>query len=107
MDATTNPVTFRIACCRRQRAQARTRIEQEAWRAEEEGLRDAVLHRDHVDKYRARSPIVLERYLIGVQDARALMRIAQALQFRQSVGGTACPRLPRTGESPQSCRPLL
>lgn len=39
MDATTNDVTFRIACCQRQKAKARTRIELEAWRAEEEGLR--------------------------------------------------------------------
>ncbi|MFO0699871.1 MAG: hypothetical protein U0236_11620 [Nitrospira sp.] len=37
MDVATNPVTLRIACCRRQREKARTHIEQEAWRAEEEG----------------------------------------------------------------------
>ncbi|MBX3350259.1 MAG: hypothetical protein KF747_16160 [Nitrospira sp.] len=87
MDIGTNPVKLRIACCRRQREKARTHIEQEAWRAEEEGLRDAALHRDHTDKYRERSPIILERYLIGFQDARALMRIAKVTQLRQSTGG--------------------
>lgn len=89
MDALTNPVIFRIACCRRQRAKAHTKIEQEAWRAEEEGLRDAVLHRDHTDKYRDQPPIILERYLTGFQDARALMRVAKALELYKSVVGTA------------------
>jgi len=89
MDATTNPVTSRIVCCRRQRAKARTKIELEAWRAEEEGLRDAVLHRDHVNKYRGGSPIILERYLMGFQDAKALMRVAQALRSSPSAQGRA------------------
>lgn len=86
MDVGTNPVKLRIACCRRQREKSRTHIEQEAWRAEEEGLRDVALHRDHTDKYRGRSPIILERYLIGFQDARALMRIATVTQLHQSSG---------------------
>ena len=84
MDIGTNPVKLRIACCRRQRAKARTKIELEAWRAEEDGLRDAILHRDHVNKYRGRSPIIFERYLIGFQDARALMRVAQVTRVHQS-----------------------
>lgn len=81
MDCTTNPVTFRIVWCRRQRTQARTDLEVEAWGAEEEGLRDAVLRRDHVDKYRGQSPILFERYVLGYQDGKALMRVNQ---FRQS-----------------------
>ena len=84
MDATSNPVTFRIVWCRRQRAQARTDLELAAWRAEEEGLRDAVLRRDHVHKYRERSPILFERYVLGFQDGKALMRVAQATRIRQS-----------------------
>ena len=87
MDARTNPVTFRIACCRQQKAKAPTKFEKDAWCAEEEGLRDAVLYRDHVNKYRDRSPILLERYLIGLRDARALMRVAKVTQPRQSAGG--------------------
>lgn len=84
MDITSNTVKLRIACCRRQREKARTQIEQEAWRAEEEGLRDAALRRDHTNKYRERSPIILERYLIGFQDARTLMRIAKVTQLPPS-----------------------
>lgn len=45
------------------------------------GLRDAALHRDHTNKYRGRSPIILERYLMGFQDARALMRVARVTQL--------------------------
>jgi hypothetical protein len=84
MDYTTNPVTFRIVWCRRQRAKARTDLEMDAWRAEEEGLRDAVLRRDHVNKYRGRSPTLFERYVLGFQDGKALMRVAQATHFPQS-----------------------
>jgi hypothetical protein len=85
MDHTTNPVTFRIVWCRRQRAQARTGLEMEAWRAEEEGLRDAVLRRDHGSKYWGRSPILFERYVLGFQDGRALMRVARANRFGQTA----------------------
>ena len=84
MNATTNPVTFRIVWCRRQRAKARIDLDVEVWRAEEEGLRDAVLRRDHVNKYRGQSPILFERYVLGFQDGKALMRVAQVNQFRQS-----------------------
>lgn len=87
MDASTNPVTFRIACCRQQKAKAPTKFEKAAWHAEEEGLRDAVLYRNHADKYRDRSPILLDRYLMGFQDARALMRVTKVTQLRQSAGG--------------------
>jgi hypothetical protein len=85
MNAITNSVTYRIACCRRQRAKARTDIESEAWRAEEEGLRDAVLHQDHVHKYRGRSHILFERYMLGFQDGKALMRIARISRFAQAT----------------------
>jgi hypothetical protein len=89
MDTTTNPVTFRIVWCRRQKAKARTKTELEAWRAEEQGLRDAVLHRDHVTKYCQRAPRILERYVLGFEDAKALMRAAQVTRFRPSSRGKA------------------
>jgi hypothetical protein len=85
MDYTANLVTLRIVCCRQQRAKAGTDLEVEAWRAEEEGLRDAVLRRDHVQKYRSRSPILFERYVLGFQDGKALMRVARVTRSRQSV----------------------
>lgn len=85
MDYTTNPVTFRIVWCRQQRVKATTDLEVEAWRAEEEGLRDAVLRRDHVNKYRWQSSILFERYVLGFQDAKALMRVARVNRFCQAA----------------------
>jgi len=85
MDHTTNPVTFRIVWCRRQRVKARTDLEMEAWRAEEEGLRDALLRRDHVSKYCGRSSILFERYVLGFQDGKALMRVARVNRFGQTA----------------------
>jgi hypothetical protein len=100
MDPTTNPVTFRIVWCRRQRAKARTDLELDAWRAEEEGLRDAVLRRDHVQKYRERSPILFERYVLGFQDGKALMRVAWVTRIRLSGShGTS-----RHEFGPESCQ---
>jgi len=81
VNATAYAVTCRIVWCRRQRARACSENERDAWRAEEDGLRDAVLRRDHVDKYRSYSPNVLERYLLGFQDAKALLRAARATRL--------------------------
>ena len=56
--------------------QALTQSEREGWRAEEEGLRDALFHRDHSECYQDRSPCVFERYAIGLEDGRTLNRLA-------------------------------
>jgi len=85
VDTTAYAVTCRIVWCRRQRARACSEVERAAWRAEEDGLRDAVLHRDHVDKYRSHPPNVLERYLLGFQDAKALLRTARPARFGHAV----------------------
>ncbi len=85
MDYTTSSVTSRIVWCRQQKAKACTEAELEAWRAEEEGLRDAVLHRDHVNKYRHGPSSILERYVQGFQDAKALIRAARATRCAQSA----------------------
>ena len=75
--AMTNPsITFRIVWCRRLRRQAPTRAEEEGWLAEEQGLRDALLTRDHSYHYRSQLPSVFDRYLLGFQDAQALIRMA-------------------------------
>lgn len=84
-------VTFRIVWCRRQRARASSHVEQEAWRAEEAGLRDAVLHRDHVHKYLLHSPALLERYLLGFQDARALIRTSRNTRLSHALGQKHTP----------------
>lgn len=86
VDTTAYAVTYRIVWCRRQRARACSEVERDAWRAEEDGLRDAVLHRDHVDKYRSYSPNVLERYLLGFQDAKTLLRTTRAARSGHALG---------------------
>lgn len=72
---TTNPLVARIEWCRRQRRQAPTQREVEGWCAEEEGLWDALLERDHTDQYRHSLPAVFERYAMGLEDGRALIRL--------------------------------
>ena len=72
---TSNPLVARIDWCRRQRRQAPTQREVEGWCAEEEGLWDALLERDHTDQYRQSPPSVFERYAMGLDDGRALIRL--------------------------------
>jgi hypothetical protein len=69
-------ILSRIKWCRRQRTRARTQSELEGWRAEEEGLRDGLLRRDLSKSYRSSVPAVFERYVMGFQDAQALIRVA-------------------------------
>jgi hypothetical protein len=77
MKHTTNPINVRIEWCRRQIAQARTEPEMDGWRAEEDGLRDALINRDHTDDYRLCPPEIRERYVLGFQDGSALLRAAR------------------------------
>ena len=56
IDATSHPVTFRLVWSRPPTGQARSHLEMEVWRAEEEGLRDAAPRRDHVHKHRVDLP---------------------------------------------------
>ena len=72
----TNSLASRIEWCRRQRAQARAQLELEGWQAEEEGLRDALLNRDHTNQYQHCPPGVFERYAMGLQDGESLIRAA-------------------------------
>jgi hypothetical protein len=76
MVVTSTAIVSRIEWCRRQRTQAHTQAEQERWRAEEQGLRDAILNRDHTKHYRYSPPAVFERYAMGFLDGQALMRLA-------------------------------
>lgn len=69
-------VLARIEWCRWQRTLALTRAEMEAWRAEEEGLLDALLNRDHARHYRYSRPDVFDRYMMGFEDGKALIRLA-------------------------------
>lgn len=70
----TNAIIARIHWCRSQRLEARTALELQEWRAEEEGLRDAILKIDHTDAYRQFPREVFERYTMGLQDGQMLIR---------------------------------
>lgn len=72
----TNSIASRIEWCRRQRTQTRAQLELEGWQAEEEGLLDALLNRDHTNQYQDCPPAVFERYAMGLQDGQALIRTA-------------------------------
>ncbi len=76
----TNFIINRIEWCRRQRTQAGSQPELEAWRAEEEGLLDALLDRDHRNQYRHCPGDVFERYAMGLQDGQAMIRAAMVTQ---------------------------
>ena len=75
------PLEARVEWCQRLRKQARTQFEVEGWRAEEEGLWDALLKRDRTyqHQYSRQSPPcvfnVFERYTMGLEDGQALIRL--------------------------------
>lgn len=71
-------LTLRMAWCREQKALASTEPELDGWCAEEDGLRDALLNRDHTDHYRLSPPEIFDRYVQGFQDGTAMLRAAQA-----------------------------
>ena len=70
----TNSIISRIAWCQEQEKRARSEPELEGWRAEEEGLRDALHHIDHRNRYRDCPPAVFQRYVMGFEDGQALIR---------------------------------
>lgn len=79
-------IQSRIEWCRRQKTQARTQLEMERWRAEEDGLLDALLDRDQANQYQYSLPGLFRRYAMGFQDGRALIRLAQVnLDFATSA----------------------
>ena len=75
-------IASRIAWCQQQKTQASAQLDLEAWHAEGEGLRDALLNRDHTSQYRDYPRGVFERYLMGLQDGRAMIRISGLFQHR-------------------------
>ena len=75
-------IASRIAWCQRQKIQTSARFDLEGWQAEEEGLRDALFNRDQTNHYRDYPRSVLERYLMGLQDGRTMIRIAALSQHR-------------------------
>jgi len=82
MAYTSESIASRIAWCQWQKTQTSAQRDLEAWHAEEEGLRDALLDRDHTNRYRDYPRGVFERYLMGLQDGRAMIRIAGLFPHR-------------------------
>ena len=80
-----NNIISRIEWCRRQETQARTPLELEGWYAEEEGLRDALLNRNHTNQYQHCPPGVFNRYVMGFQDGQALIHAAAVDQHFATV----------------------
>jgi hypothetical protein len=92
MKQAANLIIVRIEWCRRQSAQARTESEVDGWRAEADGLRDALMNRDHTDKYRLCPPEILRRYLLGFQDGTALLRATRVQRMgHAATSGTPQP----------------
>ena len=94
MKQTMHPISVRIEWCRRQSAQARTESETDGWRAEADGLRDALMDTDHTDSYQLCPPEVFKRYVLGFQDGTALLRATRVQHMVQAA----------TSEIPQSSR---
>ena len=76
MEYKTKSIASRIEWCLRQKTQARAPFEVEGWQAEEEGLRDALLNRNHTNQYQHCPPGVFNRYVMGFQDGQALIHAA-------------------------------
>ncbi len=91
MNHTSDPITVRIEWCRRQSAQARTEPEVEEWRAEADGLRDALMNSNHTDTYQLCPPEILRRYMMGFQDGTALLQAARVQRVHPAATGTPQP----------------
>ncbi|OQW32779.1 MAG: hypothetical protein A4E19_05315 [Nitrospira sp. SG-bin1] len=87
----TSPINLRIEWCQRQSAQANTESEGDGWRAEADGLQDALLNCDHTDNYRLCPPEILRRYVLGFRDGTALLQ-ATRLQHATHAEVTGTPQ---------------
>jgi hypothetical protein len=74
-DATLS-IASRIEWCRQQKMLARAQPELDEWQAEEEGLQDALLDKNHTNQYQYCSPGVFKRYVMGFEDGQALILAA-------------------------------
>jgi hypothetical protein len=74
---TSNSIVARIHWCQKQQVTARTELELEEWCAEEDGLRDALFRRDRTFLYQCSPSVVLQRYVMGLEDGGVLNRIAR------------------------------
>ena len=75
----------RLAWCRLQRKEALTTEEAERYLAEEEGLIDAMLGRNRLERYGQGGKLRRESYELGLQDGQALMGLQRWSDLRQSI----------------------
>jgi len=73
-------IASRIDWCRRESTQVCAPLESAGWRAEAEGLEDALLHRDHTNQYQQGPPSVFARYVLGLADGHAVLRMGAVHQ---------------------------
>ncbi|MFO0700773.1 MAG: hypothetical protein U0236_16245 [Nitrospira sp.] len=85
MESARDLINARIAWCQRQREQASTESEVDGWRAEEDGLRDALLNKNYTDAYRLSTAEAFRRYVQGLRDGKALLRMAHAVYVLPDV----------------------
>jgi hypothetical protein len=80
MASANKSIASRIEWCQRQSTQTCAPLEIAGWRAEAEGLQDALLDSDHTTQYQQGPPRVFERYATGLQDGRSVLRAAAVPQ---------------------------
>ena len=97
MKHTTNSINVRIEWCRKQSAEAPTEPEGDGWRAEADGLQDALMDTDHTDNYRLCPPDILRRYVLGFQDGTALLRTARVQRMIHAAATSETPQSSRVG----------
>ena len=69
-------IMTRMEWCQQNRVKAGTKAESEEWCAEEEGLRDALLHKEDMGRYQYSSTTLRTRYELGLEDGQILLRLA-------------------------------
>jgi|SRR6185295_14986595 len=75
-------IISRIEWCRlQQRLHSVTRDERAGWRAEEAGLVDALERKDRIAFMREEQRSQFMRYLRGLEDGRALLRLSNQLPY--------------------------
>ena len=99
MAYTTTSITARIEWCRRQSMESWEPLEIAGWRAEAEGLEDALLHRDHTTQYQQGPPSMFKRYALGLQDGHAMMRTAAVDQHSPTPAHKPYKEVDREGRT--------
>ncbi|MDH4154665.1 MAG: hypothetical protein OEV01_12835 [Nitrospira sp.] len=96
------PISVRIEWCRQRSRQARSEPEADAWQAEADGLRDAVMNRNHSNDYRFCPPDIRERYLLGLQDGLAMLQATRGQHATHATASEISQVVPRGGAWTQS-----